>query len=181
MQDLLKGRQSTIVAIVVVVLIIIAAFFLFGNRESGQVTDQAEKTQDEQKTQEEEKKAEEAKEAEQTKLPREYTVAKGDHLWKIASNVYNDGYKWVLIAQENELKNPDMITTGQKLTLPKPSTTVVAKSYTVVKGDTLWEISQKFYGSGSSWTKIRDANKDKVGKLKNGNPLIKPGQVLKIP
>ncbi len=57
---------------------------------------------------------------------------------------------------------------------PAPSTN---KTYTVVKGDCLWNIAKKFYGNGSKYTVIYDANKDKI---KNPN-LIYPGQVLTIP
>lgn len=60
-------------------------------------------------------------------------------------------------------------------TSPKPTQPI---SYTVVKGDCLWNIAKKFYGSGSKYTVIYDANRDIVG----GNPnLIYPGQVLTIP
>ena len=53
-----------------------------------------------------------------------------------------------------------------------------AKTYTVKKGDCLWKIASSFYGSGSNWNKLYDANKSVVG----GNPnLIYPGQVLSIP
>jgi len=51
------------------------------------------------------------------------------------------------------------------------------KTYTVVKGDCLWNIAKKFYGNGSQYTKIYNANTDKI---KNPN-LIYPGQVLTIP
>lgn len=50
-------------------------------------------------------------------------------------------------------------------------------TYTVVKGDCLWNIAKKFYGSGAQYTKIYNANK---GIIKNPN-LIYPGQVLTIP
>ena len=50
-------------------------------------------------------------------------------------------------------------------------------SYTVVKGDCLWNIAKKFYGSGSQYTMIYNANRDKI---KNPS-LIYPGQVLIIP
>lgn len=49
--------------------------------------------------------------------------------------------------------------------------------YTVVKGDCLWNIAKKFYGSGSQYSKIYNANRDKI---KNPN-LIYPGQVFIIP
>lgn len=58
---------------------------------------------------------------------------------------------------------------------PAPKTT--GKTHKVVKGDTLWAIAKKFYGNGSQYPKIANANKDKV---KNPN-LIYPGQVLTIP
>lgn len=59
----------------------------------------------------------------------------------------------------------------------RPSAPAV-QTYTVVKGDCLWKIAQKFYGSGSQYTKIYEANKGTIG----GNPnLIYPGQVLTIP
>lgn len=51
------------------------------------------------------------------------------------------------------------------------------KTYTVVRGDCLWNIAKKFYGNGSQYTKIYNANRDKI---KNPN-LIYPGQVLTIP
>lgn len=52
-----------------------------------------------------------------------------------------------------------------------------AQSYTVVKGDCLYNIAKKFYGSGAKYTTIYNANKGVIG-----NPnLIYPGQVLTIP
>lgn len=51
------------------------------------------------------------------------------------------------------------------------------QSYTVVKGDCLWNIAKCFYGNGSKYTVIYNANTDKI---KNPN-LIYPGQVLTIP
>lgn len=49
--------------------------------------------------------------------------------------------------------------------------------YIVKKGDCLWNIAKKYYGSGSKYTKIYNANKNKI---KNPN-LIYPGQKLTIP
>lgn len=49
---------------------------------------------------------------------KEYRVKKGDYLWKIALEVYGDGYAWVKIAKVNKLKNPSLIYPGQKLIIP---------------------------------------------------------------
>ncbi len=52
------------------------------------------------------------------------------------------------------------------------------KTYTVKKGDCLWNIAKQFYGSGADYTKIFEANKGTIG----GNPnRIYPGQVFTIP
>lgn len=55
---------------------------------------------------------------------------------------------------------------------PKQETT-----YTVKAGDCLWNIAKAFYGDGSQYHKIYEANKDKITKPN----LIYPGQVLVIP
>ena len=47
-----------------------------------------------------------------------YQAIKGDSLWKIAVRKYSDGYKWVGIAKENKLKNPNLIFVDQELKLP---------------------------------------------------------------
>lgn len=56
---------------------------------------------------------------------------------------------------------------------PKPS----GQNYTVKSGDCLWNIAKKFYGNGSKYTIIYNANKSKI---RNPN-LIYPNQVLWIP
>ncbi len=56
---------------------------------------------------------------------------------------------------------------------PKPS----GQNYTVKSGDCLWNIAKRFYGNGSKYTVIYNANRDKI---KNPN-LIYPGQVFWIP
>ena len=61
-------------------------------------------------------------------------------------------------------------------TTSSPAPVKQNKTYTVVRGDCLWNIAKKFYGNGSQYTKIYNANKDKI---KSPN-LIYPGQVLTI-
>ena len=62
----------------------------------------------------------------------------------------------------------------------EPAPAVNPKSngtHVVQSGDTLWAIAKKYYGNGSQYTKIFNANRDKI---KNPN-LIYPGQKLVIP
>lgn len=73
-------------------------------------------------------------------------------------------------------------TETQTATVPKQEearvdNTETPKTYTVVSGDCLWNIAKKYYGDGNQYTKIYNANRDKI---KNPN-LIYPGQVLTIP
>lgn len=52
------------------------------------------------------------------------------------------------------------------------------QSYTVVSGDTLWGIASSFYGDGTQWPRIYDANRGVIGENPN---LIFPGQTYIIP
>lgn len=49
--------------------------------------------------------------------------------------------------------------------------------YTVKKGDTLWSIARQFYGKGSLWPRIYDANREQLsepGRLRAGMRLVVP-------
>ena len=72
--------------------------------------------------------------------------------------------------QEEVVKETPVASTPAASTTPE-------RTYTVVKGDCLWNIAKKYYGDGSQWNKIYDAN---TGKIANPN-LIYPGQVFGIP
>jgi LysM repeat protein len=57
----------------------------------------------------------------------------------------------------------------------EPAPEPAARTYTVESGDTLWAISERFYGDGNKYQAIADASGV-------ANPdLIYPGQVLTIP
>lgn len=58
---------------------------------------------------------------------------------------------------------------------PTPPPKTSSREYTVKKGDTLWGIAIKEYGSGTNWTKIADANGiTNAKKLPIGKKLIIP-------
>ncbi len=52
-------------------------------------------------------------------LPGKYTVKEGDTLFLIAEKYYQDGYKYSELAKVNSLNDPDLISTGQVLQIPK--------------------------------------------------------------
>ena len=61
--------------------------------------------------------------------------------------------------------------TGAAAAPPPPA----PRTYTVVSGDTLWAIAERFYGDGNKYQQIADASGI-------SNPdLIHPGQVLTVP
>ncbi|MDX2471956.1 MAG: LysM peptidoglycan-binding domain-containing protein, partial [SAR324 cluster bacterium] len=55
------------------------------------------------------------------------------------------------------------------------------KTYRIKKGDTLWGIAEKHYGSGYLWRKIAEANPDKVKYRDNDIVIILPGHELILP
>jgi LysM repeat protein len=81
----------------------------------------------------------------------------------------------------NKIKTTTEIKSGSKLpgkTSNKTETNPKNKGFYVVQsGDCLWAIAKKYYGDGTKYTKIYNANKDKI---KNPS-LIYPGQKLVIP
>lgn len=91
-------------------------------------------------------------------------------------------YREVAVRQV-QVSIPKTNTSTPTATVPKSTTTrvdntVQPKTYTVVKGDCLWNIAKKFYSDGAQYMKIYNANKSVIGSNPN---LIRVGQVLTIP
>lgn len=124
-------------------------------------------------------------EVQKKSMPKTYVIKEGDDLWHIAESIYGSGYNWVDLAKENNLSNPSVISAGIKLSIPdvkaRTLTTIDQQSvisggsYTVEKGDYLWEIAVRAYGDGYKWVDIAKANN-----LSNPD-LIHSGNVLKLP
>lgn len=103
-----------------------------------------------------------------------YTVVKGDTLSSIAKKY---GTTYQKLAAYNGISNPNIISIGQKIKIPgtaKQTATESTRTYTVVRGDTLWGIASKTLGKGSRYTEIKSLNGLK-------SDVITAGQVLKIP
>ena len=81
--------------------------------------------------------------------------------------------KTVQITIKQERPRPVVVQTPSRPATTAPTT----RTYTVVRGDCLWNIAKKYYGNGSQYTRIYNANRDKI---KNPS-LIYPGQVFVIP
>jgi len=175
----LKSRDSMLSMVIGVAVILAIGYAIISNIKSTSI-----------KKQEELKKIEEQKNAGMIKLPAQHTVKEGENLWIISETYYKSGYNWVDIRDENKLENPDYITVDKQLTIPdvKPripegdisplaATTSAPKhsTYTVVEGDTLWDISLKEYETNYRWPDISSANK-----LPNPD-LIYPETILQLP
>lgn len=77
--------------------------------------------------------------------------------------------------QPTEATGPTGPSGGTETKVGQTLSTSTDKEYTVVKGDTLWDISVRHYGTGYRWVDIARANK-----LTNPN-LIHPGNVFTLP
>jgi len=178
-----KANEQTISMILGVLVVLVIGALVINYFRNVRTTKESQPTSEESPTQE---SAQQPLKLEE--LPTIYTVKTGDNLWKIAETVYGSGYNWVDIARENNLKNPNVVYAGQELKLPKvePITPkisqptkalepITGETYTVVKGDNLWQIAVRAYGDGYQWVKIARENR-----LANPN-LIHSGNTLKIP
>ena len=77
------------------------------------------------------------------------------------------------VVAESEVEAPPASTpiTILKEAPPQPQT------YTVVKGDNLWSLAERFYGEGRRWKAIHQANRDVLPSAS----MLKEGMVLLIP
>lgn len=83
-----------------------------------------------------------------------------------------------LFDRKKDEKKPDFsnVESGSSATAPKTEE-AKAETYTVQSGDSLWAISERFYGDGNAWHRIYEANR---GQIKDPD-VIQPGWELSIP
>jgi LysM repeat protein len=108
--------------------------------------------------------------------PKSYVVVSGDTLSEIAANLLGNASRYPEIMSLNGLKNTN-IKVGMKLKIPgktPPKPAGKTTMYTVVSGDTLWEIATKKLGNGNRWPEISHLNH-------LTSTQIYAGQKLKIP
>jgi S-formylglutathione hydrolase FrmB/LysM repeat protein len=102
-------------------------------------------------------------------MVRTHTVVAGETLSALALRYYGDTALYRLIATASGVANPNVINPGQKLIMPDYT------RYTVVAGDTLSGLAQRFYGDAQLARLIAGASG-----IANPN-VINVGQQLIIP
>lgn len=105
-------------------------------------------------------------------------VKKGDTLWDIAARYLGDGSRYREIMSLNSLTS---VTIHPGLVLSIPGTNASAneaakktKTYTVKKGDTLWDIAAKYLKNGDRYVEIMSLSKIT-------GTTIHVGQILTLP
>jgi hypothetical protein len=89
-----------------------------------------------------------------------------------------ENYKAIEKSMANKLK---MESTGRWIAADYAYGDITSAKWTVLEGDTLWEISEAKYGSGNNWTSILALNRNEIGFLPNQTQaLIIEGQVLDL-
>ena len=137
----------------------------------------------------------------ESKLPvRVHIVRRGETLWSIAERYYGTGFvhEDLLAYNRSRVRTVKDISPGLNLLIPDrselglaprthasntqskiapPAAKMAPRSYTVRKGDTLSEISQKLLGTSKRWEEILALNDDKLDEATD----IAIGMTLKIP
>ena len=88
-------------------------------------------------------------------------------------------YKEIKLNKTSSSNNSSNNATG-RIVENAPTPSGENNTHKVVSGDSLWAIAQKYYGDGSQYTKIKEANKDKYSSLNNNN-IIYSDMELVIP
>ena len=110
----------------------------------------------------------------------QYTVVRGDNLWKISKmpDIYNDPMQWIRIYNVNkdQIKNPDLIYVDQVFNIARG---VARNEYLVKKGDFLYKIAgmAQVFNDPTQWRKLYEENRSII----TDPSLIYPYQVLTVP
>jgi nucleoid-associated protein YgaU len=95
------------------------------------------------------------------------------HTVTVSGNAADQATKEKILVAAGNVQNVDKVDDQMTVTNPAPA----AEHHTVVAGDNLWKIAEKYYGSGAKNDVIFQAN---TPMLKSPDKIY-PGQVLVIP
>lgn len=101
----------------------------------------------------------------------------GEYYYTLSLKEYREFKPKRVIIQKPIIQQTKAVKAVAQPVPQRPADPPKPRTHTVVRGDTLWGIAKKYYGNGSKYTTIYNANKDKI---KNPN-LIYPNQVFVIP
>ena len=91
----------------------------------------------------------------------------------VAPNIISEDSKTDVIVDTE----PTVDTIAVETETAKEDAAPEFQTYVVLKGDTLWKISHKFFGSGKEWRKIFQANQDTISDPNK----VKAGTKIRIP
>lgn len=108
----------------------------------------------------------------------EHVVKRGETLTEISQMYYGTITLYDELAEYNGIENQDLIRIGQIIEIPdRKYLDDIIDYYVVKRGDTLWQISQKYYGSGNYWKELGEYNGvTNQYTLKNGTVLTIPNK-----
>ncbi len=121
----------------------------------------------------------------------DYTVKRGDSLWRIAERMLGEGGRYTEILELNREVlhgRPDFIVAGTVLKVPQEAdssaTDHPVEEYEVQPGDTLSEIAEKQLGDPLRYPDLFEASRDTIqhnGAHLTDPDLIQPGWTITIP
>jgi nucleoid-associated protein YgaU len=101
------------------------------------------------------------------------TFDSASHTVTVAGQAADQATKEKILVAAGNVQHVDKVDDQLTVATPAP----VSQFYTVVSGDNLWKISEKYYGNGAKNDVIFEANKPML----SSPDKIYPGQVLRIP
>ena len=123
----------------------------------------------------------ETRRAKKVKKPqyRVVTVKKGDTLASLAERYYGNpmDFKRIVRANRDIRSSHSRLHLGQKVIIPIITHSKNARLVRVRRGDTLYSIARRYYGSSKKYQKIIDANY----KIKSIHTPLHVGEVIRVP